>query len=177
MNDFDIALKYTLTFEGGYVIHPLDKGGPTNKGITQSVYDAYRLKHDLTTTSVRIISDKEVVQIYFENYWQHYKCDKFPAPLSIAMFDFCVNAGSNGIKKLQECIGVKADGVVGPNTLHAFYIPTGMHERINALVKLYQAKRKAYYYKIVALKPWKIVFLRGWIRRTNELSDLLLTVN
>ncbi len=36
------SLDKLLVHEGGYVNHPKDPGGPTNKGVTQRVYEAYR---------------------------------------------------------------------------------------------------------------------------------------
>lgn len=42
MSRFDQCLKFVLEREGGYVNHPADRGGPTNKGIVQKVYDQYR---------------------------------------------------------------------------------------------------------------------------------------
>ena len=36
------SLDKVLVHEGGYVNHPKDPGGPTNKGVTQRVYDACR---------------------------------------------------------------------------------------------------------------------------------------
>ncbi|MFC0282395.1 glycosyl hydrolase 108 family protein [Camelimonas abortus] len=36
------ALSAVLKHEGGYVNHPADPGGATNRGVTQRVYDAER---------------------------------------------------------------------------------------------------------------------------------------
>ena len=36
---FAAALPFVLRWEGGYVNHPKDPGGATNKGVTQRVYD------------------------------------------------------------------------------------------------------------------------------------------
>lgn len=174
INDFDIALKYTLRFEGGYVNDPLDSGGATNKGITQKTYNAFSLKYGLPIRSVASITEHEVVKIYFENYWKEFKCDALPSPLSIAVFDFCVNSGSNGIKKLQQCLGVNADGIIGNDTLHAVFSFCKTPEKVNDLLKTYLAKRRQFFYGIVTRKPLQVRFLKGWIRRVNELSELLV---
>ncbi len=34
MAKIEILSPFILSFEGGYVNHPNDKGGPTNKGVT-----------------------------------------------------------------------------------------------------------------------------------------------
>ena len=39
---FPQSLQLVLAHEGGFVNHPKDPGGATNKGITQKVYDTYR---------------------------------------------------------------------------------------------------------------------------------------
>ena len=56
---FDEALKFVLKQEGGYSNHPADKGGATNKGIIQSVYNRYRRDKNLSIRSVKDIEDKE----------------------------------------------------------------------------------------------------------------------
>ena len=39
---FDASLPFVLRWEGGFVDHPSDPGGRTNKGVTQAVYDEWR---------------------------------------------------------------------------------------------------------------------------------------
>ena len=41
-DQFVAALPFVLRWEGGFVNHPKDPGGATNKGITQAVYDNWR---------------------------------------------------------------------------------------------------------------------------------------
>ena len=44
---FEASLPFVLRWEGGFVDHPNDPGGRTNKGVTQKVYDAWRKRQGL----------------------------------------------------------------------------------------------------------------------------------
>jgi lysozyme family protein len=44
MATFKEAVEKVLVHEGGYIFHPADKGGATNLGITQRVYDEWMKK-------------------------------------------------------------------------------------------------------------------------------------
>ncbi|NDB69903.1 MAG: hypothetical protein EB015_18265 [Methylocystaceae bacterium] len=114
------ALKQVLKYEGGYVDHPKDPGGPTNKGITQAVYDAWQKSQNLPTQSVRNISDATVAAIYKQQYWDRIRGDDLPAGVDFAVFDYAVNSGvSRAAKTLQAVVGVTQDGVIGPATIQA----------------------------------------------------------
>ena len=52
--EFIDALPFVLQWEGGYVNHPNDPGGATNKGVTQKVYDAWRAKNGLPAREVHV---------------------------------------------------------------------------------------------------------------------------
>ncbi len=62
--NYAAALKRVLASEGGYSNHPEDPGGPTMKGVTQKVYDAYRERAGKARQSVRNISAAELQAIY-----------------------------------------------------------------------------------------------------------------
>ena len=114
------ALKQVLKYEGGYVDHPKDPGGPTNKGITQAVYDNWRRSQKLPTQSVRAIADSEVAAIYKNLYWDRVSGDLLPDGVDFAVFDFAVNSGvSRAAKYLQAVVGVTQDGQIGPATIQA----------------------------------------------------------
>jgi lysozyme family protein len=114
------ALKQVLKYEGGYVDHPKDPGGPTNKGVTQAVYDNWRKSQNLPTQSVRAIADSEVAAIYKNLYWDRISGDLLPAGVDFAVFDFAVNSGvSRAAKTLQSVVGVTQDGQIGPATIQA----------------------------------------------------------
>jgi len=80
------ALKFTLRWEGGYVNHPADPGGATNKGVTKKVYDAYRAGKGLGRNDVRNITDDEVHDIYKHGYWAKAKCPSLAVDLDTVQF-------------------------------------------------------------------------------------------
>ena len=67
---FQASLPFILRWEGGYVNHPADPGGATNKGVTQRVYDDWRVRRGMPARDVRQITDGEVHAIYEAGYWR-----------------------------------------------------------------------------------------------------------
>ena len=170
MQGFREALAIVLQHEGGYVDHPDDPGGATNKGVTQAVYDAWRRSRGEAPRPVRQITDGEVEAIYRTNYWERGRCDGMPWPVSLVHFDGCVNHGTAGAARvLQRALGVTVDGVTGPVTLGA----VGNHQPI-PLAETILWERLGYYERICAGRPASRTFLLGWIRRILSLrADVL----
>lgn len=144
---FDRALAHTLKFEGGYVDHPADPGGATNKGITQSVYDADRDQAGLPRQSVKFISEDEVRHIYERDYWRASGASGLAEPLDLLHFDAAVN---HGLKRAGIFL---ADSKGDP--------------------KAYLDLRERFYYDLVARKPSMTVFLKGWLNRVAGLRKVL----
>lgn len=160
-NAFDLALGFTLRWEGGYVNDPDDPGGATNKGVTQDTYDAYRDRARLPRRSVRYISDSEVRDIYRE-YWAAVRASELPPLVAEVMFDFGVNAGpGRAVRLLQSVLGVAIDGKLGPKTMTAAW------ERPGLASSLLDA-RIGYYVGLVAANPRLQKFLNGWVRRVED---------
>lgn len=114
------AMRWLLAHEGGFVNHPKDPGGATNRGVTQRVYDAFRDRAGAPRQSVRGIKADEIAEIYAAQYWRPVRADDLPAGLDYAVFDFAVNSGvKRAAIELQRILGVKADGVIGEVTLAA----------------------------------------------------------
>jgi len=172
MNDtkFQTALRFTLRWEGGYVNHPADPGGETNKGITKAVYDAWRRSKGLPLQSVRFISDEEVRQIYYQNYWIPAKCPIMILPLAVTMFDTAVNFGvRGGIMFLQEAINAPPiDGIWGPITEGRFQTNNTKDTAFRII-----EGRINYRYQRVRQNPSQRVFLQGWLNRDNDLKAFI----
>jgi peptidoglycan hydrolase-like protein with peptidoglycan-binding domain len=163
---FSEALRFSLRWEGGYVDHPSDPGGETNKGVTISTYNAYRRRKGVTSQSVRYITDAEVHEIYREMYWKSSQCDLKVRPLAIVHFDTAVNFGVGGSTLfLQEVLGVTADGAYGPGTRAALARANNAQT-----AKRYCQARIDYRYRRVNQNPSQRVFLAGWLNRDNDLA-------
>lgn len=165
------ALQLVLAHEGGYVNHPRDPGGATNKGVTQAVYDEYRVNKGLKTRSVRSITATEVAEIYDRQYWDKVQGDRLPAGMDYAVFDYGVNSGpSRAVKDLQRTLNANAerfnlrnkltvDGVIGNATVNATCDAADADEE--GLIAEYCGRRMRF---LRSLKTWG-TFGRGWSRR------------
>lgn len=103
MNEiFDKALKFVLRWEGGYSNHKDDVGGATNKGVTQATYNTWLFSNGKNLKDVRHISDDEVRQIYYNNYWLKAGCDKMTEKFAIICFDTAVNMGVSRVSEFLK---------------------------------------------------------------------------
>lgn len=160
--NFPAALAKVLVHEGGYVNHPADPGGETNRGVTKRVYDAYRKGKGLKARSVRSITTDEVRDIYDRQYWDAVKGDLLPSGVDFVVFDGAVNSGpGQSIKWLQRALqpgyAGKVDGVIGVATLTALKSTND----VNGLIDRICNRRLAF---LQALRTWK-TFRRGWEAR------------
>lgn len=168
---FKRIFPIVLDYEGGYVYHPNDKGGATNKGVTQDTYDAYRDKLGVHRRDVREILFQEAEQIY-SDYWRAASCDKISTshPLTAAVhFDCAINSGPRQAARiLQRAVEAKpVDGIIGNVTLTATF-KTDDLSTANKCIEL----RQEFFLDIVTRDRTQFVFLRGWLRRLNHLRKL-----
>lgn len=168
---FKEALQLTLKYEGGYVNHPNDPGGATNKGVTQKVYDTYRKEHGLATKTVKEISDQEVEDIYYSKYWLKGRCDKLPDNLAIVHFDTSVHSGIRQSSKfVQRSVGANDDGMIGPKTL-ATVEKAVKTVGVPALLKDFLDQRRNFFKLIADRNPKLQVFMKGWMNRVASLEN------
>lgn len=147
------ALKRLLVHEGGYTNHPSDPGGPTNHGITIHDYRKY-VKSNATASDVRAMPLAVAKTIYKAKYWDAQRCDELSAGVDYAIFDYGVNSGIGRSRKvLQRVVGVKDDGVIGPETMKAV-LSRDPAKLVNAICD----ERLAF---LKRLRTWP-VFGKGW---------------
>ncbi len=172
---WDKAIKFTLRWEGGYVNHTVDKGGPTNRGITEKVlHSAYKsglVKND----NIRTLSLDDAMTIYKTRYWSPYKWERYKEPVDMIMFDMTVNHGyKNAVKIAQRaCVSlgksIAIDGLWGAKTAAALSVLS--LEAPYTLSKMLLTKRLNFYNDIVKNNPSQKVFLKGWRNRTYSLAS------
>ena len=173
----DILAKFILSYEGGFINHPNDKGEETNKGVTIAVwkakgYDKNGDRH-IDVKDLKLISDADAMAIMRKFYWNRWQADKIE-DLSIAnlLVDFVWASGAWGIKIPQRVLGVMVDGVVGTKTLAAI----NAQEPKTLFAKLKDA-RLQYINDIIAKNPSFAVFRAGWLRRLNAIEYGQLRLN
>lgn len=158
MAEFERSLIKVLVHEGGWVNHPADPGGATNRGVTQRVYDDFLKSRQMKARPVKEITSAEVEAIYRQKYWNLMKGDQLPAGVSYVVFDGAVNSGvAQSVKWLQRALGINPDGLIGPATLEA----VASHPDHDDLIAKICDRRMAF---LKALKTYA-TFGRGWASR------------
>jgi len=166
-------LNAVLEYEGGLVDDPDDKGGKTNRGITEATLRS-AIKEGIVPPTVTIESltyDLESVRkIYEVRYYLRAKCNFMPHPLAFAHFDASVNHGvGNSARFIQRTLNVfgtslNVDGAIGPKTLAALEEVLSTVD-VDLITKTYCNIRKSFYDAIVTNNPSQRKFYNGWMNR------------
>ncbi len=160
-DNFETCLAETLSHEGGWADHPKDPGGATMKGVTIATFARFKGRQ-VTRAELRAISDADLRAIYRQGYWSPVRGDDLPAGLDLAAFDPAVNSGvSRAVRWLQVALGVKADGVMGQQTLAAAQAAPPVEAVQRAC-----AARMGF---LRGLRTWG-TFGKGWSRRVASIE-------
>lgn len=156
---FARCVAEVLRHEGGYVDHPRDPGGCTNRGITRATLESWR-GVPTDCAAVRALTEAEARAIYRARYWDAVRGDELPVGVDLAVFDLAVNSGGGrAARMLQHALGAVADGVIGPQTM-AMLAAADPARMVDAIC----ARRLEF---LKGLPTWP-VFGRGWERRVND---------
>lgn len=186
MADFNTAFSATDKIEGEYANNPADTGGETYRGISRKKHPewvGWRLIDSIKATLVKqpaygtseyrnwvkhlnsLLRDSVSVQskvkdFYLTLFWRN--LGKLESQeLANWVYDKDVNTGSRGSRWLQEALGIKVDGVVGPQTIAAANAVT---DPAPLLVHM-KSLACDYYTQVVENDPTQQQFLKGWLAR------------
>lgn len=178
MPSVDQMIENIIRREGGFVNHPLDRGGATNFGITQQALSLY-LGRAASVQEVRGTSRDLARTIYEQNYFLKPGVQRLPERIQAFVFDSAVNHGPRrAIRFVQHACNdagfgpIDMDGLIGAQTIRAAAsADESMKEAfLQALVK----RRRDFYYRIVEKDPSQEVFLLGWLNRMKEFEGEMM---
>ena len=151
MSNFEKALEFVLSHEGGYSNDPNDPGGETNFGISKRAYPS---------EDIKAMTRDRAETIYRRDYWDFEKCELLPGPIALVVFDCAVNQGQPTAGfLLQEAIGLpreQQDGVIGAVTI-AEARKADQGKLLEKLVSL-----RCHRYATAKNAP---IYSKGWFRR------------
>lgn len=152
-DDFERALSFVLTWEGGKVDNPHDKGGRTNRGITQRTYDSWRDGKGLGGKDVFLIGEDELLDVYQTLYWWPAKDLRWP--LCLVVFDSAV--------------------LFGPSRATSWLAAVEWGEApLEAMAWAILCLRRERHRDAVARDKTQARFLNGWMNRLNALAAVAI---
>lgn len=169
MAKFEDFAGKLMRWEGGYVNHPLDKGGPTKYGVILSVWQEHGHDKDgdsdIDADDIKRLTEEDAHRIAKKIFWDYFQADLIKNS-SVAEFivDWGYNSGRKTVAKIvQRLVKTDCDGVVGPKTLTA--INSADQEMLFYALKI---ERKLFLNNIIKRKPDQVVFYNGWMNRVNS---------
>ena len=171
---FEEVAKIVLGHEGGLVDDPLDRGGRTNLGITQSTLDNARRTIPGLPERVDDLTAPQALTIYRRFYWDVAQCGKMPEPVDFLVFDAAIHGGAGF--QLQRALnqmgaGLREDGSIGPLTLAA--LDAALVQDFWRVVGSLQNQRVRWLFEIVRRDPTQKRFFEGWINRALKNAALV----
>lgn len=169
MAKFEKFAGKMLKFEGGYVNHSSDRGGPTKYGVILSTWKTYGYDKDrdgdIDEEDIKLLSVADAKMIAKKVFWDFFNGDLiWNQSIAELIADWGYNSGRNLVaRKVQQILGVKADGIFGEKTLKAI----NHANQKNLFEKIKQA-RIDFLEKIVANDPSQNVFYKGWMNRVDK---------
>lgn len=169
MAHFEPLAQFILSFEGGFVNDPKDRGGATNRGVTIGTWrsQGYDKNGDgvIDVKDLRLITAEDATRIMRRNYWNRYRADSInDQSVANILVDWLWLSGRWAIVLVQEMLGLKADGIVGPKTIAAInsVSPAALFVRI-------KDRRVRYIDDLIKRKPSQKHFENGWRRRLDAI--------
>jgi lysozyme family protein len=184
------AFAFAQRWEGGYVNHPNDRGGATNLGVTQRVYDHYRRDSGQPQQSVRYITKEEAHTVYVQGYWNQVKGNQLPPLTAISLADFAYNSGpANAIHEMKRFLCENGYDIpmtgedrdvknekLDAKTIAAIQNYTSKYSD-ESLAQGINSERREFVNGIVKHRPSQSVFLDGWNNRINSLEGYVHKLN
>lgn len=162
MADFKLYAPLLHRLEKGFSDDPDDRGGATKDGVTLATFRQF-YGESMTVEDLKNMTQEQWNHIMKTGFWDKCKADSIDCQcVAEIIADWCVNSGLSGLRRVQEIVGAKPDGIAGPITLSLINSsdPQILFDRI-------RKAREQWYRKIVQKNPKQKKFLNGWMNRLD----------
>ena len=164
MKRYQEYMPRILKHEGGFVNHPKDPGGATNRGVTIGTLRRLGIDKDgdgdSDVVDLKALTADDAALVFKRFYGDAVQADLLPRGLDYAMTDFAVNSGpTRAAQHLQRILGVPDDGHIGPMTLAA----VAKRDTAELIEALHQSRLRF----LRNLKTWA-TFGKGWQARVDD---------
>ena len=178
MADISQYIPFLRRWEGGFVNHAADRGGPTNQGVTLRTWQQVGVDKDgngiINTDDLLRMSTHDLVErVLRPHFWNRWQADRIRTQaIAEVLVDWMWMCGPYSIRLAQKELKVKMDGIVGNKTLSAINTYGNQRELFYRL----KVARYAHLYRICDYRPANRIFLAGWINRVRALKFTLSVV-
>lgn len=191
MDNFSIAHKFTLSWEGGESDDAADRGGFTKFGVStafltdiassqagRDVLDRMGVILPVTRNTIRSLTKTQAARLFRWQMWDALKLDLIPLRPAVVLYDAAVNSGPRQSVKFAQrgynaCVTygqpLDIDGIMGPATRKAM-----QQADTDKILMAMLDQREQFYRDLVAAKPSQEVFLKGWLNRVTDLRRYVL---
>ena len=185
-DNFSIAHKFTLTWEGGESDDAADRGGFTKFGVStafltdiastqagRDVLDRMGVILPVTRNTIRNLTESLAASLFRWQMWDTLKLDLIPLRPAVVLYDAAVNSGPKQSVRFAQrgynsCVvygqPLDTDGIMGPATRKAM-----QQADTDKILMAVLDQREQFYRDLVAAKPSQEVFLKGWLNRVADL--------
>jgi len=176
-----IIINKIIKVEGGFIDNPLDSGGVTKYGITESTAKMAGYKGEMAD-----LSKDDAFNIYVNLYWNPLKLDAigvYSWKIAEEIADTGVNTGLRFAgRTLQRCLNafnnkgvlypdLVSDGFIGDKTVGALRVYLNHREKDGeeVLMKAYNCLQGSFYIELSERREKDETFVYGWIRNRVDL--------
>lgn len=176
----ELLIPFIKSWEGGFVCDPDDLGGATSQGITLATFREWwgkthdaPLKPGEDIKRLQHITGEEWEAIFRSGFWDVWQADRIVSqPIANILVDWLWLSGRKTIKRVQRLLGVKADGMVGSQTLAAVNSASPL-----PLFQIIKDERHRYIDEICRVRKKNLKYRKGWLRRLDAITYQKLGCN
>lgn len=173
--DINLLAPKVLKWEGGYGNDPVDRGGPTNMGVTIGDATDYYKKGvksldkngdgQITADDIKALTKEDFTYV-LRQFWDYCRADEINnQSIAEIIVDWAYNSGKGtAVKKVSQLLGLNPSTKMTDEMLAKI---NGWQPQEDLFNKIWRA-RENHYNSIVANNPSQRRFIKGWMNRLRS---------